>query len=200
MRGEKHRKKYIVRAPGARTYVEVYTVDGYYVEKNAVSDITAKHTEILGREPILIDSVSNIIATKDIVKIMPIAKSENDKQDIIAFLSQYSSTISLQWGLHPTALPYHFGLITATGISKKSAAMTIAKHTGIPLEQTLGVGDGLTDWNFMEDCGYAGAMGNASEDLKKLVAGKSEGTYYVGPDVDDNGVLDILNHFGMMDG
>ncbi|MDP1722451.1 MAG: HAD family hydrolase [Candidatus Gottesmanbacteria bacterium] len=177
------------------TYVEIYTVDGYHIAKNLVSDITTKHTEILGREPILTDSLFDIVATKDVVKIMPVAKNEKDKQDIIACLEKFGNSISLQWGLHPTALPFLFGLITAPGISKKSAAMTIAKHTGIPLEQTLGVGDGLTDWNFIRVCGFAGAMGNASEDLKKLVAARPEGTYYIGPGVDDNGVLDIFRKF-----
>lgn len=179
------------------TYVELYTVDGYFIAKDAVSEITTKHTEILGRKPALVDSLSDVVATMDVVKIMPVAKDEKHKQEIIDALAPYGNTISFQWGLHPTALPYRFGIVTAPGISKKSAALIIARHTGIPLAQTLGVGDGLTDWNFLEVCGFAGAMGNASEDLKKLVAGRPKGTYYIGPGVDDNGVLDIFLKFGL---
>lgn len=179
------------------TYVELYTVDGYFIAKDAASDITTKHTVILGRQPALVDSLSDVVVTSDVVKIMPVSKDENDKQEIIDALAPYGNTISLQWGLHPTAIPYRFGIVTAPGISKKSAALTIARHTGIPLAQTLGVGDGLTDWNFLEVCGFASAMGNASEDLKKLVAGRPKGTYYIGPDVNENGVLDIFNHFGL---
>ena len=179
------------------TYVELFTVDGYYILRRAVCDITTKHTQILGREPILVDSLSDIVATGEVVKIMPVAKDENEKQEIIAAFAPFADALSLQWGIHPTALPLQFGIITAQNISKKHAAMTIAKHTGIPLEQTLGVGDGMTDWNFIELCRYAGIMGNASEDLKRIAATKGEGNYYIGPSVDENGVLEIFEHFGL---
>ncbi|MEK7141360.1 MAG: HAD family hydrolase [Patescibacteria group bacterium] len=179
------------------TYVELYTVDGYFIAKDAASDITTKHTVILGRQPALVDSLSDVVVTSDVVKIMPVSKDENDKQNIIESLASFGSLISLQWGLHPTALPYRFGIITAPGISKRSAALTIAKHTGIPLAQTLGVGDGLTDWNFIEVCGFAAAMGNASDELKELVVGRPKGTYYIGPGVNENGIIDIFEYFGL---
>lgn len=190
-------KKILATLLNRGTYVELYSVDGYFIAKDAVSDITTKHTEILGRKPSLANSFFDLAGTMDVVKIMPVAKDEKDKQEIIDALAPYGNTISLQWGLHPTALPYRFGIVTAPGISKKSAALTIARHTGIPLAQTLGVGDGLTDWNFIEVCGFAGAMGNASEDLKKLVAGRPKGTYYIGADVNENGVLDIFRNFAL---
>lgn len=180
-----------------RTYVEVYTVDGYYIGKDTVSDITTKHTEILGREPIIVNSLFNIVSTQEIVKIMPVAKDENEKQEIIAVFAPFADTLSLQWGVHPTAVPLQFGIITAPNISKKHAALTIARHTQIPLEQTLGVGDGMSDWNFMELCGFVGIMGNASEDLKHIAATKGEGNYYIGPSVNENGLLAIFEHFGL---
>ena len=60
----------------------------------------------------------------------------------------------------------------------------------------LGVGDGMTDWEFMQLCGYAGAMGNSSEDLKKAVTSRSNG--YVCKSVNENGVLDIFKHFKLI--
>jgi hydroxymethylpyrimidine pyrophosphatase-like HAD family hydrolase len=104
------------------------------------------------------------------------------------------STLSLQWGVHPTALPLQFGLLTLPGISKKQAAMTISKNIGVLLTETLGIGDGMTDWKFMDICGYAGAMGNAVTQLKEKV--QSRGDHgYIGTSVDEHGVLDILKHF-----
>lgn len=180
------------------TYVEIYTVDGYYVQKDAVGQITTQHTAILGREPLIMVSFDEVIRNQEIVKVMPVAKDENEKQEIIAVFAPFVDTLSLQWGIHPTALPLRFGIITAQNISKKHAALTIAKHTGIPLEQTLGVGDGMTDWNFIELCGFAGIMGNASEDLKHIAATKGEGNYYyIGPSVNENGLLAIFEHFGL---
>ena len=43
---------------------------------------------------------------------------------------------------------------------------------------------------------YAGAMGNASDELKQLVSTKGERSS-VGGTVDENGILDILDYFGL---
>ena len=75
--------------------------------------------------------------------------------------------------------------------------MTISKNTGVPLIETLGIGDGMTDWNFMEICGYAGAMGNGSAELKVKVITKGDNGY-VGTSVNENGVLDVLKHFDVL--
>ncbi len=179
-------------------YTELYTQDGYYIQKNQISDKTEKHKAILYREPVIIESLIKKVQQLNIVKIMPVANDENQKQEIIDLFKQFNNELSLQWGTHQTALPYQFGIITIKGISKKQAAQTISKQTGVPLGEMLGVGDGLTDWNFIEICGYAGAMGNASQDLKDKVIIRGE-QGYVGKSIDENGVLDILKHFGLIE-
>ncbi|MBU0578929.1 hypothetical protein KKE34_05530 [Patescibacteria group bacterium] len=55
-----------------------------------------------------------------------------------------------------------------------------------------------TTWQFMEMCGYGAAMGNAKQDLKDLVATKGEGKSFVGPSVDENGILEIFKYFGLL--
>lgn len=178
-------------------YVELYTKDGYYIQKDTKGEITDKHAAILYREPNVVDSLSATIDTIGVVKIMPIAKNEQDKQRVAELFSPWGTILTLQWGIHPTALPSQFGLITKKGISKKQAAETISHHTGVSLEDMLGVGDGMTDWQFMDICGYAGAMGNATGELKEKVASKGEHGY-IGKSVDENGILDILSHFGVI--
>lgn len=178
-------------------YVELYTKDGYYIQKSAISAITEKHAAILYQQPRIVDSLISTNETIEVVKIMPIAKDEMDKKRITQLFSPYSETLTLQWGIHPTALPSQFGLITKKGISKKQAAEVISKHIGISLDDMLGVGDGMTDWQFMDICGYAGAMGNASEELKQKVKSKGE-RGYIGKSVDENGILDILAHFDVI--
>lgn len=182
----------------AGVYVELYTIDGYYIEENSASEITRKqHEDILLKKPVVVQSLIDIGKTLEVVKIMPIAQNEKDKERIIGLFQASKSLLSLQWGVHPTALPLQFGLLTLPGISKKQAAMTISKNTCVPLEETLGIGDGMTDWNFMEICGYAGAMGNGSIELKEKVLAKGD-RGYTGSSVDENGVLDILKHFDVM--
>ena len=177
-----------------KTYVELYTKDGYYIQKEMVSDITTKHTPILQKEPQVVDSLTTVVPMLEIVKIMPVAKDEADKQRIITLFKPFEKNLTLQWGVHPTALPYLFGIVTEKGISKEQAARVISNYTGIYLTEILGIGDGLSDWGFMEICGYAGAMGNASDALKDKVRTKGS-SGYVGASVDENGILDILHHF-----
>lgn len=178
------------------TYLELYTVDGYYLQKDAVSDFTQKHSGILYKEPILVDSLRAIAKSLEVVKIMPIARDETDKQRLISLFAPFQSKLSFQWGVHPTALPLQFGLITVQNISKKEAAFTISKTTGVPLENMLGVGDGMTDWQFINLCAYKGAMGNSSNELLDLVSKSDNG--FIGGNVNANGLLDIFRHFHLI--
>lgn len=177
-------------------YLELYTIDGYYIQEDKVSDITQKHTDILYQKPFIVDSLLEKSKELEIVKIMPIAKDEDDKNRLSKIFEPFINKLTLQWGVHPTALPYQFGLITLQNISKKHAAITISKHIGIPFEQILGVGDGMTDWNFMQLCKYVGVMGNASKELKEIVRLKTDS--FIGPGVDENGILSIFEHFHVL--
>ncbi|MBI5614602.1 HAD family phosphatase [Candidatus Gottesmanbacteria bacterium] len=182
----------------AGVYIELYTLDGYYIEEKNISEITRKqHEDILLRKPIVVKSLVEVGKTLEVVKIMPIAKDEKDKERIIQLFQDSKSSLSLQWGVHPTALPHQFGLLTLPGISKKQAAETISKNTGVLLFETLGIGDGMTDWHFMDICGYAGAMGNAVTELKEKVHLKGN-RGYIGTSVNENGVLNIFKHFGLI--
>lgn len=175
-------------------YVELYTKEGYYIQKDFVGDKTKKHIEILDKEPNIVPSLAEVFHKLDIVKIMPIANDEQDKQRIVDLVHREVKELPLQWGVHPTALPYLFGIITAQGISKRQAAKVICEYTKVPLTDMLGIGDGMTDWQFMKICGYAGAMGNGSQELKDKITTKGNHGY-TGGSVDENGLLDILKHF-----
>lgn len=175
-------------------YVEAYSLGDYFVEKSRAGQITDKHTAILNRPPILAQSLVSESRNNQIIKIMPVAKDEKQKEFITGLLKEFGDRVSLQWGVHLTALPLIFGAVTPHNISKKRAAYTISRNTGIPLSDFLGVGDSMTDWNFMEICGYGGVMGNGSEELKKKISEKKENGY-IGKSVNENGLLDILKHF-----
>jgi HAD superfamily hydrolase (TIGR01484 family) len=179
----------------AHIYLELYTLEGYYIQKDQVSDITNKHTDILNRSPTIKDSLIDVSPQLEIVKIMPIANDEKEKLKVIQLFEPFKNKLTIQWGVHPTALPYQFGIITLKGISKKHAAETISKKTEISFEHMLGVGDGMTDWNFMQLCKYIGVMGNASDELKKISKKKES---FIGPSVDENGILSIFEHFRLI--
>jgi hydroxymethylpyrimidine pyrophosphatase-like HAD family hydrolase len=178
------------------TFVEFYSPQEYFAQTSQKSEITGIHTDILQHEPHMVESLIEEVDKHDIVKIMPITKNDADMKALDDLLAPCKESATVSWGSHPVALPRRFGIITAKGISKKQGAVEVANYSDIKLEELLGIGDSTADWQFMEQCGYAGAMGNASDELKQLVATKGKQSC-VGKSVDENGILDIFDYFGL---
>lgn len=179
------------------TYTEIYTVYNYYIQESQISGITAKHIPILLKKPKIVNSLVEESVKSEITKIMLVAKNVEDKERIIKLLKPFERRINIYWGLHPSALPIQFGVLTGLGVSKKQGVIEISKNINIPLKNILGVGDATGDWQFIELCGYGGAMGNASKELKKLVLSKGKKYSFVGKPIDENGVLSILDNFSL---
>lgn len=176
-------------------YVEFYTVDDYFIQKSQECEITKQHIHILQKKPIVVEDLAKTSMNEEITKIMPIALDETDKERVNNLYKQLNVNLAFNWSVHPVALPLQFGIVTATGISKKQGLIAISESSNVPLENILGVGDSTSDWNFIELCGYGSAMGNASKELKELVKTKGEGNHYIGGHVDNNGIIDILDYF-----
>jgi len=181
-----------------RVYVEFYTVDDYFIQQDQVSYITPKHTQVLQRNPVVVDSLLTSAAQQAVTKVMPIAEDERDKERIRTLLEAFRGRVSLGWGVHPVALPLQYGIVTAPGSSKQAGAAAVLQSLNGSFENTLGVGDSTSDWGFIERCGYAATLKNGTEELKELVRSKGEGKSYIGPSVDENGILDILSHFPVL--
>lgn len=177
-------------------YTEFYTVDNYFIQKSQENNITPQHRHILQKDPVMLDDIAEEILKYDVTKLMPIALNEEDQVKVAKMFEDLNTGLTLSWGIHPVANPLKFGIITATGISKKEGAIEISKNMNIPLENILAVGDSTSDWQFIQLCGYGAAMGNASNQLKELVKTKQKGHFYIGGNVDENGIIEILNYFG----
>ena len=184
-------KKYIQND----VYVEFYTVDNYFIQKSQENNITPKHIHILQANPVMLDNIEVESEKYDVTKIMPIALDEQDKSRVAKIFEELNTGLTLSWGIHPVANPLKFGIITAPGISKKQGAIEISKNMNIPFENILAVGDSTSDWQFIELCGYGAAMGNARNELKELVKSKGKNNFYIGDDVDNNGIIGILDYF-----
>lgn len=179
-------------------YTEFYTVDDYFIQKSQKSKITEQHKHILQRDPKIVESLQSESLNQEITKIMPVAKDEEDKEKVSETLKSFEDRLKISWGIHPVALPLLFGIVTAQGISKKEGAEQISKSTDVPFENMLAVGDSASDWQFIESCKYASAMGNAQEELKKLVNSKDKDYSFIAPSVDDNGIIEVFKHFSLI--
>jgi hypothetical protein len=177
-------------------YTEVYATGKYYIQKNQINEVTKLHNFTLSFEPIMVDNLIDLVKISEIVKILPATKTSHERKIIEKIFFNYSGKLTIGWSTHPAIKGYSFGNITASGISKKQSVLEIVDIYKIKNQEMLGVGDSLTDWDFIGICGYAGAMGNATDDLKKLVLSKKN-KGYVGKSVNENGILDIFKHFGL---
>lgn len=179
-------------------YQEFYTPADYYIREGTQCDLTQKHTLTLQRTPQPIKDVHTFLEHETLVKLFLIAKDEQQKESIAAsFVHEFANELTLSWTLHPNTVPWQFGIVTAKGISKQKGAEEIAHNLHILFEDILGVGDTTHDWQFMQLCGYAAAMGNATDELKRLVRKRgNRGT--VGPSVNENGVIEIFQQFKLL--
>lgn len=181
----------------AAIYTEIYGTDDYFVQKDQMCDITDRHTPILQQAPKIVDSLTDQAAAKDIIKILAYAKDEDYKSRIESIAERFKGKIHTVWSLHPALSPYRLLVITINGVSKGQSAIEALKALNILPRDTLGVGDTAGDWKFMELCGFAATLANGDDEIKQLVRTKGEGKYFIAPHVNDNGAIDILNHFNL---
>lgn len=188
-------KKIIQICLDNRTYIEFYTLQNYYVQKDEAGTLTEKHIQILQFSPTIVDSLTEESTHHAITKIMPITRDEKERDTITKLLKPFTDTIALAWGSHPYVGTNPFGIITNKNVSKKVGFEKVIKSLNIPFEDVLSVGDSVSDWKFMELTGYVGTLENAKDELKELVKTKGEGHFAIGKSVDENGLLDIFDYF-----
>lgn len=173
-------------------YIELYNLDDYFIQRDQMSEITRQHEAVLQKKAVVVDRLSDLNSDIEVAKIMLIAHNKAEKQQLSQHLKQFENEVSVAWTIHPVALPLQFCVITRKGVSKTEGAKEIIKSEAGSFQQTAAVGDSTSDWQFIQLCSYKAAMGNATDELKSLVL-KSDG--FIGPSVDENGILTILNHF-----
>lgn len=181
----------------AGVYLEFNTSSDYYIPADQISEVTAKHAQTLQRQPTLVDDFDAFLSNESFVKIFLIARDEEEKNRIAqSFAGTFSKYLTLSWTLHPNTLPWQFGIVTAQGVSKREGALEIAEQLHVPIHNILGVGDTTHDWQFMECCGYAATLANATDELRQLVQARQENGF-IGPSVNSNGMIEILRHFAL---
>jgi Cof subfamily protein (haloacid dehalogenase superfamily) len=74
------------------------------------------------------------------------------------------------------------------GVSKGHALARLADHLGLPLGETIGIGDNDNDLELVERAGLGIAMGNASPAVKNAAD-------YIAPSIDKDGVAEIIERF-----
>ena len=82
------------------------------------------------------------------------------------FESRYPGQLAYPIGISETGNPYV--TITGPGFDKGTALRRVCEHLGVPLEESMAMGDAIPDAAMFELAGVGVAMGNASPELKAL--------------------------------
>lgn len=182
----------------AGMYVEIYTPDRYIIQKSQIREnLTPVHTHILQTEPLIVDDLVAESKKHEVIKVVPIAIDKNDTNRLFDLCAPFADQLSVAITTHMIALPHQFGIVTKKGISKKQSAIDATQAFGIPLSDYLALGDSTSDWSFMQLCGYNATVSNGSDELKQHVRDLGDHGYIANTSVDENGMIDILDHFNL---
>lgn len=178
-------------------YVEIFSDKNYYIQKSKVSELTKLRQIILQKDPIIVES-SKSIPTKDLIKVSVFTKKQSEKKKVDKMLEKFQDIISFAWAHNPAMNNFELLDITDKGITKLHGVKLILNNLKVNFDSVLGVGDSLSDWDFMSSCKYVAAMGNAKPEFKELVKTKGKKHHFIAPDVDENGLLEVFRHFGVL--
>ena len=120
------------------------------------------------------------VLKEPILQISPFFDDEEEAE----VMNGISDCVSSRW--HPA-----FTDITNINSDKGKALLVMCKHEGFDVSETMAFGDGGNDLPIIKQAGIGVAMGNAREKVKAVAD-------YVTTSVDDNGVKNALEHFGVI--
>ncbi len=152
--------------------------DEMYV--NYMHELVTKVAEIVEVEPPIVKPVEEVI--KEDVFQMCIYVDEPKLQQIL------SETLPGCVGMRWIEL---FADVNVKGMNKQLGIDKILEHFNIPLECAMAFGDGGNDIPMLQHVPYGVAMGNSNDAVKAAA-------WYVTGDVDEGGLADALNHFGLL--
>lgn len=127
--------------------------------------------------------VSKIINDENpqrILQLSPFISAEHEKE----IMAKMPGCQSGRW--HPA-----FTDITSTDADKGKGLVAMANYLGMDISETMAFGDGGNDVTIIREAGIGVAMDNAGDDVKAVAD-------YVTTHVDDNGIRNALEHFGVI--
>lgn len=183
---------------GRKKYICLYSKDSYFFDKKEDFEITQRAQYDHQQSASLVDDLASVSDSEDIVKIIVAFEKVDNTEEILNQFKSMADEINYEASTHPTLPSTLFVIITKKGVSKGSAVKKIANYYNISFEESLGIGDSLGDWSFIELCKYRGTVKNAQKELKNLVLSDKSKYGYIGGDVNQDGIIDIFNNFKLI--
>lgn len=178
-------------------YFYLFTTEGYYLREDLENSFSKMYSKFAGRDPVLVSGFESIIQKENITKINIYAYDDNDKKRIESIVKKFPNLKHSNWSTNPIIDPVQVMVITSKKVSKRDGVKYLAKYLNVSLDEVLGVGDTMHDWEFLEICGYKGVMKNASDQLKEMID-LDDSQSYVGGHVNEDGIINIFEYFELI--
>lgn len=182
------------------TLMNLFTTKDYFVLKKPQEkfpEFVNKYADFMQRSPIIIDDFNEVIKNEQVIKINIYAFNAKKRKQLTEMISKSKGKFTYKRATSPHLSPVEVMVITSLGVSKRSGVEILARDLKVSLNEILGVGDMLQDWDFLEVCGYKATLANCSKELKSKLD-FSDKRQFIGGHVDQDGILDILKCFNLI--
>lgn len=126
---------------------------------------------------------------------MPLERAlDREVYQVIVLLSPQQEHLLLDRASHLTTTRWHPGFLDALapGGGKATGVQAVLNHLGLTPEDAMAFGDGGNDISMLQLARIGVATGNAGDHVKAAAD-------YVCPPVEQEGVLDAMQHFGLIE-
>lgn len=152
----------VALARAAGIYVELYTLDDYWVEQ--LEPLSEVHAQYMGRLP-RVGSLRALAAAEPIYKVMLVTHEQDQREALAGVMAQMPElTFATGYGArHPEIV---FSSVVSAQACKRSAFAELTAMAGVDAAEVIAFGDGGSDKEFLRLAGAGVAMGNARQDVK----------------------------------
>jgi Cof subfamily protein (haloacid dehalogenase superfamily) len=161
-------------------HAQCYADDQLYLEQ--INRFSKRYTDLAQVEPKLVPSLREAFADRPTIKIVLVDDAERAAEHLEALRPLLGDRAYL------TRSHVDFVEVVDPHVNKGEALAFVARHYGVPLEETLAIGDAWNDVPLLEAAGVGVAMGSAPPELRSRADA-------VVADVAHDGVAEAIERF-----
>jgi len=169
--------------------LEIYRAEGHYVDR--LHPESVKHAHLIRVAPTVTDLRRLALSSEDgdIIKAQVIGDGTAAGRARLHELESLGLGLRFGWAAAPPGhAQFDYVNVTDLGVDKGRATAALIAALGLSRDEVMGLGDGPNDAPLLGASGFAVAMGNAGDDLKRRAR-------FVVPHVDDDGAAIAIERF-----
>ncbi len=170
------------RAKGYDVGVHVYTIDKVYVWK---LDLMGERKFLKGRMPVIEREDENLdfLAGEDIIKVLFMNTDHSYLTRIREELSDLTENMDVSFSSN------RYLEFNRKGVNKGEGLKRLASILGVPIEETMAIGDNFNDLPMIKAAGLGVGVANSAEGIK------ADCGYITKADCDHSAVAEAINKF-----